>query len=362
MTKIEWTDATWNPLAGCSLVSPGCTNCYAMGFAARLLDQPGSHYEGTTKRVNGKAVWTGNVTRAPDHIITQPLRWTRPRMVFVNSMSDLFHESVPDEWIDDVFAVMALCPQHTFQILTKRPDRMMEYCKTLGKHHSVDRVAKAAKKMGDERKHPVNWFYKLTNTGWALENVWLGVSVEDQRRANERIPVLLDTPAAVRFLSIEPLIGGIDLNGLARPAKKDPDKVPMVKETALYTAADRPAILPAHDLNKIDWVIVGGESGPGARPMHPDWVRYLRDQCITAGVRFFFKQWGHWAEPGPEDEYDTLKGRAGSPPAFLVDLNGNVHCSRNAAGDEAVVMLGKGKKKAGRMLDGTEWNQMPGGL
>ena len=128
-TGIEWTDATWNPVVGCSIVSPGCTNCYAMQMAARIEKmQPESHYAGTTKRVNGNAVWTGKVALAPDHILTAPLRWKKPRRIFVNPMGDLFHESIPDAWIDRVFAVMALAPQHRFQLLTKRAKRMREYC------------------------------------------------------------------------------------------------------------------------------------------------------------------------------------------------------------------------------------------
>jgi protein gp37 len=364
MSKIEWTDETWNPLAGCSLVSPG-TNCYAMGFANRLLDKPGSHYEGTTKRVNGKAVWTGKVTRAPDQILTQPLRWTRPRMVFVNSMSDLFHEDVPDEWIDEIFAVMAMCPQHTFQILTKRPERMRAYCNGTIKEGVIINNPVFAKYLPpltketkceffvDENGHPKGRIDSGYEWQWPLGNVWLGVSVEDQRRANERIPHLLHTPAAVRFLSMEPLIGGVDLNGLAAPAIKDPDKVPMVKETALYTAKDRPAILPAHDLNKIDWVIVGGESGPDARPMHPDWVRFTRDQCETAGTRFFFKQWGHWA---------PLADHEGRKDWMIVDHQGGVDVPDDRWPDETlgeVAMVAVGKGKAGRALDGKEWNQMP---
>lgn len=381
-TGIEWTDATWNPLAGCSLVSPGCTNCYAMGHAHRLLDKPGSHYHGTTRKVNDKPVWTGKVTKAPEHIMTQPLRWTKPRMVFVNSMSDLFHETVPDEWIDEVFAIMALCPQHVFQILTKRPERMMEYCNGKikdGVFVNVEYLYKYLPVAKDQRLslflengEPNGFIDNGLPWRWPLENVWLGVSVEDQRRANERIPLLLRTPAAVRFLSMEPLVDAVDLNALVGKAIKD-DTVAMtredaekrartiapnatdaaidnaikhlmnssesrVQETCLYTVDQSPCILPAHDTNKIDWVIVGGESGTGARPMHPDWVRLLRDQCITAGVPFFFKQWGQWMPgvhgPAEKREYHQFK----------------------CTGD---VVTRVGKKAAGRELDGEFWNQMP---
>lgn len=379
MSKIEWTDETWNPLAGCSLVSPGCTNCYAMGFANILLDKPGSHYEGTTKRVNGKAVWTGKVTLAPDHILAMPYKWKKSRMVFVNSMSDLFHEDVPDGWIMNILRIIAENPQHTFQILTKRPARARaffeKWCDVnyeqepqlvqgpdeVRRVHKDGRAELFAAMLESWGKPPAgaafpfyDWMHGMKYWPQTFDNVWLGTSVEDQRRANERIPQLLHTPAVgVRFLSMEPLIGGVDLNGLAAPAKKDPDKVPMVKETALYTAKDRPAILPAHDLNKIDWVIAGGESGPDARPMHPDWVRFTRDQCVTAGVPFFFKQWGHWA---------PLADHEGRKDWMIVDHQGGVDVPDDRWPDETlgeVAMVAVGKGKAGRTLDGKEWNQMP---
>lgn len=387
-TGIEWTDATWNPIAGCSLVSPGCTNCYAMHMTNRFEGiieahkakhggDPGpmAHYEGTTKRVNRNPVWTGKIAKAPYHILLQPLQWKRPRRVFVNSMSDLFHESVPNEWIDEVFAMMALSPQHTFQILTKRPERMKEFLSY--EHTPACITAKMFEIMGGLNfKGNGNEYMKKTfpelydaygyatiPVGWPLPNVMLGVSVEDHRRAEERIRLLLATPAAGRFLSMEPLLSAVDLNGLTAPAVKDPDKVNKITETCLYAAQHRPAILPANDTARIDWVIVGGESGSDARPMHPDWVRTIRDQCVTAGVPFFFKQWGQWSPPEEGEEYNTIHGRSGSPVAFLVDRAGNMHCSRDAAGEHAVVMIKRGyKKQGGNVLDGKVWQQMPGGV
>lgn len=369
-TGIEWTDATWNPLAGCSLVSPGCTNCYAMGHAARLLDKPGSHYEGTTKRVIGKAVWTGKIGKAPDHIMAQPLRWKRPRMVFVNSMSDLFHEDVPDEWIDEVFAVMALCPQHTFQILTKRPERMREYTNdpnTISRIYDLvcDMVLLGEASVIliapeiDETKAPPGTRVHLGK--WPLPNVWLGVSVEDQRRANERIRYLLNTPAAVRFLSMEPLVGAVDLNQLTGVAVKDPDKVPLVAETCLYNVLDRPAILPAHDTAKIDWVIVGGESGHDARPMHPDWVRYTRDQCVTAGVPFFFKQWGEFHPAADHDPEKCKKEPVAIHISGVREYMPSEAFRVLATQEEGWAGMCKvGKGKSGRTLDGRTWDEMPG--
>lgn len=372
-TGIEWTDATWNPLAGCSIVSPGCTNCYAMKMADRFEGMieahkaahggdpgPMAHYEGTTTRGpynNKPPVWTGKLTRAPEGILHAPLRWKRPRMVFVNSMSDLFHEDVPDEWIDEIFAIMALCPQHIFQILTKRPNRMMKYmqawrenrCHIVYSHHACEIYNKREKDYGDIRDYE-----QLCFRGPAydpLPNVWLGVSVEDHRRASERIRLLLDTPAAIRFLSMEPLVHPVDLNKLHNTAIKDTGNMPMVLETCLYTVKDRPAILPAHDTAKIDWVILGGESGPDARPMHPEWVRLVRDQCETAGVPFFFKQWGTWYPCG---------GWPCAGEKTAMNIEGKIQKFRDSFPPEGWLALEKtGKKKAGNMIDGRTWQQMP---
>lgn len=359
---IEWTDATWNPLAGCSIVSAGCTNCYAMKQAARLLDKPGSHYEGTTRKVNGNPVWTGKVSLAPDHIITQPLRWKRPRRIFVNSMSDLFHESVPNEWIDRVFSVMALCPHHIFQVLTKRPERMREYFeKNFHPHHVASRADKYSPGCHDE----------IASMKFPLGNVWLGVSVEDQTRANERIPLLLDTPAAVRFLSCEPLLGPVELE------ESWHGECALNSECwgdCAWCSNGHPPLYNCQkgqqseaELNKgrsgIDWVIVGGESGPGARPMHPDWVRALRDQCTAAGVPFFFKQWGEFASVYDREKDDPDWKRCGeiecqNQPGRWMNLEGG----HGFHGDRVHYMKRPGKKAAGRLLDGQTWDQFPRAL
>jgi len=274
-SAIEWTDATWNPVRGCTRVSPGCGGpgkaggCYAERIAARFSG-PGQPFEGFAERKGGEARWTGKVALIED-MLAVPLRWSKPRRIFVNSMSDLFHEHLPDGAIDQVFAMMALCPQHTFQVLTKRPERMRDY-------------------LSDQDPMP-------------LPNVWLGVSAEDQARADERIPLLLETPAAVRFVSCEPLLGPIDLINLDHTGAQRKDQAHGI--SALWRAAAEIGLR-----TMLDWVICGGESGPVARPMHPDWARSLRDQCQAAGVPFFFKQWG-------------------------------------------------GKKRAGRLLDGVEHNAFP---
>jgi protein gp37 len=318
-SKIEWTEFTWNPLVGCTIVSPGCTHCYAMRTAARLSQNPATpHYAGTVKTVNGHPVWTGKVQLAPDRVLTEPLRRKKPTMVFVNSMSDLFHESVPDEWIDRIFAVMALTPQHTYQVLTKRAQRMRDYCKAPATRHRIyslvcDMVVEDG--LADVVLIAPYMDHNCAPPGprifldqWPLPNVWLGVSTERQQEADERIPHLLQTPAAVRFISAEPLLGPIDL-------------MEVIPNPIIYNAV--------HGMERLlDWVIVGGESGPDARPMHPQWARDLRDQCAAAGVSFFFKQWG---AHGP--------------------------CDMRGFGDAVRPMS---KKSAGRLLDGRTHDDMPG--
>ncbi|SKT28769.1 DUF5131 family protein [Mycobacteroides abscessus] len=328
-TGIEWTDATWNPVTGCDKVSPGCDHCYAETFAERWRGTEGHYFE------------TGfDVQLRPDKL-DLPLRWTKPRKVFVNSMSDLFHDRVPDEYIARVFAVMALAPQHTFQVLTKRHGRMRSL---LSSHAFWARVGVA----GLDRDV---W---LPQAGVSLDqhylpNVWLGVSAEDQKRADLRIPALLDTPAAVRFISAEPLLGPIDLHA-----------DPIGKDSVFW-------------IGRLDWVIVGGESGSGARPMHPWWAESLHRQCAAAGVPFLFKQWGDWTPMAP-----LKKGRFDFSNGIAMTDDGNTY----NAGDldwpdgprrgEAIradfphhhptSMYRVGKKAAGRELyhDGRTFDEYPG--
>jgi protein gp37 len=351
MSKIEWTDATWNPLAGCSIVSPACTNCYAMAMAARIERMsPGlEHYQGLTQTVNGKPVWTGKVAIAPEANLLKPLRWKKPRRIFVNSMSDLFHENVPDEWIDRIFAVMALAPQHTFQVLTKRPKRMREYLS-----RANGRVAQAvydSAQVNQPLEHLGLTFApkatpSLSIEAWPLPNVWLGVTAEDQTRADERIPELLATPAAVRFASVEPMLGPVDLI-----------RTPRAGDTWDWLTGERETALAKTTTSRLDWVICGGESGPGARPMHPDWARSLRDQCAAAGVPFFFKQWGEFIPCKTDhdgDRFICIEDGARSP-AFDEDTKHPIVTVGNQE------MWRVGKSRAGRLLDGREWNEFPGG-
>lgn len=249
-TGIAWTDASWNPVTGCTKVSQGCKHCYAEREWARLSANP----KATT--YYGRAFT--DVACHEDRL-NQPLRWSKPRMIFVNSMSDLFHEDVPDDFIDKVFAVMALAEQHVFQVLTKRPERMLAYLTTKNREDIIGEKAMPTVSEDD--------FGILE---WPLPNVWLGVSVEDQATADERIPLLLQTPAAVRWVSAEPLLGPIEI-GFAMPWERTG---PAWKQT-------------------LEWVVCGGESGSNSRPMHAEWVRKLRDDCITAGVPFFMKQLGY---------------------------------------------------------------------
>lgn len=306
-SKIEWTERTWNPIVGCSLKSPGCINCYAERQAHRLASNPATpHYAGTTKMSKRGPVFTGKVAMAPESTLLEPLRRKKPTTYFVNSMGDLFHESIPDEWIDRVFDVMARSPRHTFQILTKRAERMRDY-----------------------------------SEDWLLPNVWLGVSAERQQEADERIPLLLQTPAAIRFVSAEPLIGQIMLRNIT-------GKHPTSEPWHDHFDALHPQAFP-----RIDWVIVGGESGHNARPMHPEWARSLRDQCEEAGVAFFFKQWGTYSPCPPRATLPLPEPLiVGGKP---VPLDGTGILTIR----DANLMYKVGKKRAGRLLDGVEHNGMP---
>jgi protein gp37 len=285
-TKIEWTDATWNVVNGCDLVSPGCTNCYAMRQAHRFPVR-----RGLTKPSKAGMVWTGEV-RFNEKVLLQPISWKRPRKIFVCAHGDLFHEKVSDEWIDKVFAVMLLAPQHVFQVLTKRPERMRSYM-TDSSTAACDR--RGAALIDIWNRAGTHDGERIFESPWPLPNVWLGTSVEDQKRADERIHILLSTPAAVRWLSCEPLLGPVTLNYL------QPGDPP----TEIDALNGTHGVLRPHGgkCAKIDWVVAGGESGPGARPMHPDWVVSLQQQCEAAAVPFLFKQWGEYLpdQIGPED-------------------------------------------------------------
>lgn len=322
-SSIEWTDASWNPTVGCRKVSPGCLNCYAETMSHRLAmmakadkdagRDPGGKapYMQVVKWKDGIALpqWNANVVPLPD-ALDLPLSWRKPRRVFVNSMSDLFHEDVSSDFIDQVFAVMALAPEVTFQILTKRPERMREY---LTQDMPRAHIELAATRRFGRIEVPI--------APWPLPNVWLGVSVEDQERADERIPLLLDTPAAVRFLSCEPQLGDLNLRALNLSVAKHAIKSEVWHYLDALTG-DRTFYVHGEkretDGPGIDWVIMGGESGPKARPFDIGWARSIRDQCQAAGVAFFMKQLGKRPEA-------VRRGQDGPPPAGyerLIDAGG----------------------------------------
>jgi protein gp37 len=337
-TGISWTDATWNPIRGCSPVSPGCKNCYAKKIAKRF-SFPGGPYEGLV-RINATGErtddWNGEIHNVEEHLL-DPLKWKTPRRIFVNSMSDLFHENVTDEMRDKIFAVMALCPQHTFQVLTKRPERMFRYwlqdpsdrrTRQLTWIHSTPQVERYY------QKQDAQWQAGKApeiDLGIIAQNVHLGVSVEDQKTADERIPLLLRTPAAVRFISAEPLLGPIDLTA-----------VPQI---------DLPGVAVGTPL--LHWVIVGGESGPKARSMHPDWARSLRDQCKAAGVPFFFKQWGEWS---PSDEPGSVADIASRA---IISKKRRAQMHNFGDGEFPSFVFRVGAKAAGHLLDGVEHHEFP---
>ncbi|OSQ33992.1 DUF5131 family protein [Thalassospira sp. MCCC 1A01428] len=359
MTKIEWTKRagtkgeTWNPIRArnkstggvghfCTKVSAGCQNCYAADFQKR--------FKNTVRYAAQDADQVEIYLHEP--VLMQPLLWKKPRTIFVCSMTDLFYEGHPLEWIMQIWAVMALCPQHTFQVLTKRIARasdMLGGISPKGDHAMCRAINEIPYGLGDRRG----------SLEMPLPNVWLGTSVEDQATANERIPVLLETPAAVRFVSAEPLLGPVDLTSLDGGYH---DGVRLIIDGLTDTALDAYDNIGGIFGAKLDWVIVGGESGRNARPMHPDWARSLRDQCKAAGTPFFFKQWGAWAaQVGAtyeiSDDLEISKylwkewnGEAWEDwphPQWCDDLDP----------DQSVVKVGK--KTAGRLLDGVEHNEWP---
>jgi len=290
-TKIEWADKVWNPVTGCTKVSEGCRNCYAELMASRFW---------------GDRKFT-DVKIHPERL-GQPLDWGKPTRVFVNSMSDLFHKDVPFQFIDSVFHIMRVADRHTFLILTKRPEIMLKF---------------------------IEWQKKNTvRLDWenAHKNIWLGVSVENQKTADERIPLLLQAPAAVRFVSCEPLLGPVDL---WKFATREETFGSMYDHRGSYGYIPGFPKEPIKYHEGIDWVIAGGESGKNARPMHPDWVISIRNQCMDAGVPFFFKQWGEW----------TYIGKQAVEDGNWINIG--------------TTMQRVGKKKAGRLLDGREWNEFP---
>jgi protein gp37 len=317
-TTIEWTDTTWNPTTGCDRISPGCDHCYALPMSRRLkaMGQPKYQADGDP-RTSGPGF---GVTTHPD-TLTEPLGWSTPRRVFVNSMSDLFHARIPRQFLVRVFAVMAATPQHTYQILTKRPERaariLTDLCKCDVGHPPGEHFRSSMEWAAIS--HSPTYVPGLEHgiyhrSGWPLPNVWIGTSIETDQYAR-RADALRATPAAVRFISAEPLLGP----------------------------------LQSLDLSGIGWVITGGESGPGARPMHPQWALDLRDRCTAADIAYFHKQNGEFL-PAPSNYGPDVPARARHATQLVFSNKSDI---------DGQIMLRVGRQRAGRELDGRTWNEFP---
>ena len=327
-TKIEWADYSWNVVTGCSPVSAGCDHCWAKRMANRQRGRNGYPADDPFR-----------VTFHAERL-QEPLRMKKPKRIAVCLMGDIFHEDVKEEWIDKVFSVMHWSKWHTFLLPTKRPERMAAY---------LAHVKRSRRIMQEARFLALGRGSKLLNDlavcQWPLPNVWSGTSVENQHTADERIPWLLKCPAAVRFLSMEPLLGPVNFDAWMGDE---------IEEAERLECGERGCGL-GMDGKSIDWIIAGGESGPGARPMHPAWVRSIRDQCQSARVPFFFKQWGDWI-PDSTGCGIGQKLWDGAPK----------HCGMNTFGSVAsddrfddVGFACVGKKASGRLLDGRKWYEMP---
>mgnify|MGYP004417313778 CR=1 FL=1 len=303
-TNIAWATDVWNPISGCTKVSPGCLHCYAAALDKRF-HRDGPYVPWTVaaqRKADKNNVQKMHTVHLHPERLDAPLHWKRPRRIFVNSMSDLFHEDVPDEFIGKVFMTMAMSPMHTFQVLTKRPERIMKWFEWADSH----KVYKDSD--GKEGFAPILPRWNINRGPWPLPNVWLGVSVENQRYANERLPLLAQCPAAVRFVSAEPLLGPLDLRSWLW-GKLDCRCL----EEERIEHPDWPHPNYCWKEVPLSWVIVGGESGPGHRPMKVEWVQSLADQCSAAGVPLFVKQ-GSGLWPGQQDDLpDSLWARKEMP-------------------------------------------------
>lgn len=331
-TGITWTNAIWNPVTGCSL--------------------------------------------------DQPIRWNRPRMIFVNSISDLFHEDVPFEFIDKVFAVMAATPHHTFQILTKRPERMKEYIDSVTKASKVPLACQyySGEKIKFNSRSELIASYIMFEFDckkgasldgikwegpdespdlivWPLPNVWLGVTAENQETANSRIPMLLNTPAALRFVSVEPMVGPVNLDMMITQDARDRFRIVVSSLMGKKTLWDTKNLMGEEDINKIDWVICGGESGTKARPVDPEWIQSLRDQCAFTETPFFFKQWGEFIDESQMTDRSTqMSGKTYHSLALDKCISDSILSKR------AITLWRCGKRAAGNKLDGEVVEQFPFGV
>lgn len=355
-SRIEWCDATWNPIVGCSPISTGCANCYAQRMAHRLGNNPATpQFDGLT--VDEK--WTGKV-RVVQSQMDKPLTWPKHKKIFVCSMGDLFHHSAYFAWVDLVVARMILAPQHTYIILTKRPDRMLKYLQSV-------KIADLIVASSDAPCDPVPL------PAFPLRHVILMTTVENQAAVDARLPPLLECGAMGwrTGVSIEPMLGPVSLTRIAHGDESDLDSL---RGEVVYTPQHF-AIKPRPFGAKLSWVIVGGETGPGARPMHPDWIRSLRDQCAEAGTPFFFKAWGEWGTARIDirdglpawDVFHSFEHYCDKAPTRmwkgdkLICPDGHVPTSGCKAGKTypMAIITRVGKRKAGRLLDGREHNDFP---
>lgn len=321
MSKIEWTGETWNPTVGCSKVSTGCSNCYAIKDAHRLAGNPnpkiGPIFSGLTERRGDRTEWTGKVNFVSERLQI-PLQTRKPTMWFVNSMSDLFHESVSFEVIAAIFGVIEVTPHHTYQVLTKRPQRMLEFFEWL-RSASVDPWTECHfwALQNDDQAEVLHRLDYKGNYPWPLSNLWLGVTAENQRTADERIPLLLQTPAAVRFLSCEPLLQKIDLTAVGHGTQ---DYCNALTGYRWDYGGTRPC--PQPFAKPIDWVIVGGESGAKTRTCDINWIRSIVEQCRVAGMPCFVKQLGSNTRNLPVHcgNFGRSKGKMNYPSEWPEDL------------------------------------------
>ncbi|MFI7449576.1 DUF5131 family protein [Nonomuraea sp. NPDC049714] len=346
MTAIEWTDRTWNPTTGCDRVSTGCDNCYALTLAKRLKGMGSAKYQ---RDGNPRTSGPGFGLSVHADVLSMPFTWTTPQMVFVNSMSDLFHKDVPEEFIARVWTVMANTPQHTYQILTKRHDRMRSIVRRIAWRSATTEERQRGVRGSVAYVQPDEKLNDHLGAPRVLPNVWLGVSVENQKWADIRIPALLKVPAAVRFISAEPLTGAVDLNGQWLDGECAECQGSGTKG---WDEGQCSVCAGTGELPRLHWVIAGGESGPGARPMHPGWPRLIRDQCVNAGVPYLFKQRGAY----------TWEAGSGwrEPDLYVNDDTGEAlpeHEVPNTGSWQGVWRIGK--KAAGRELDGRTWDEYP---
>jgi protein gp37 len=331
-TTIAWTDSVWNPVRGCTEVSPGCKNCYARGISARFSGT-GQPFEGYATR--SPARWTHKVGLIPEKL-DEPLHWRKPRKVFVNSMSDLFHEGLPEDDIADIYGVMVAAWWHTFQVLTKRPERR---CELLSAPAFREKVAARAARRINEMPRPrpgVRVSLSLAATvnlatwnGGAARNIWEGTSVEDQPTANKRIPLLLQTPAAVRFVSYEPALGPVNFREIKPLNARTDATIDALAGTGSYTSACGVPGISIDDVPRLDQVIVGGESGHRARSCDVAWIRSVVEQCKAAGVAAFVKQRGAlWYD---SDRREGLRGSCVVPADVI---NWRFVTQRDRAGED----------------------------